>query len=229
MRRFLHLILWLGLILSLSACAVSAPAAPPPLYVALGASDSVGIGAPDPARDGWVPQLQQRLPPGARLVNLGVSGARIADAVQQQLPVAAEQRPDLVTIWLAVNDFNARVPLDRYERDLDRLLTAVQATQPRRILIGNIPALEQLPVYGVTGVTDMSRPQVQAEVARWNEVIARQAVRHGATLVDLHSGWTELASHPEYISGDGFHPSAAGYQRLADVFYAALEASGGID
>lgn len=225
MRRFLHLILWLGLILSLSACAVSAPAAPPPLYVALGASDSVGIGAPDPARDGWVPQLQQRLPPGARLVNLGVSGAKIADAVQQQLPVAAEQRADLVTIWLAVNDFNARVPLDRYERDLDRLLPAVQATQPRRVLIGNIPALEQVPVYSVA---DMSRPQLQAEVARWNEVIARQAARHGATLVDLHSSWTELASHPEYVSGDGFHPSAAGYKAIADLYYQALQQSGGL-
>lgn len=226
MPRFLDAILGLALILVLSGCAATAPAAPPPVYVALGASDSVGIGAPDPARDGWVPQLQQRLPPGARLVNLGVSGAKIADAVQQQLPVAAEQRADLVTIWLAVNDFNARVPLDRYERDLDRLLTAVQATQPRRVLIGNIPALEQIPVYSVAGV---SRQQLQADVARWNEVIARQAARHGATLVDLHDGWTELASHPEYVSGDGFHPSAAGYQRLADIFYTTLQQSGGLD
>lgn len=226
MPRFLDAILGLALTFVLSGCAATAPAAPPPVYVALGASDSVGIGAPDPARDGWVPQLQQRLPPGARLVNLGVSGAKIADAVQQQLPVAAEQRADLVTIWLAVNDFNARVPLDRYERDLDRLLTAVQATQPRRVLIGNIPALEQIPVYSVAGV---SRQQLQADVARWNEVIARQAAHHGATLVDLHSGWTELAGHPEYVSGDGFHPSAAGYQRLADIFYTTLQQTGGLD
>ncbi len=226
MRHFLAVLIWFSLALLLSGCVAAAPATAPPVYLALGASDSVGVGAANPARDGWVPQLQQRLPPGTRLVNLGVSGAKIADAVQQQLPVAAEQHPDLVTIWLAVNDFNARVPLDRYERDLDRLLTAVQATQPRRVLIGNIPALEQVPVYSVA---DMSRPQLQAEVARWNEVIARQAARHGATLVDLHSSWTELASHPEYVSGDGFHPSAAGYQRLADVFYTALETSGGLD
>lgn len=226
MRHFLAVLIWFSLALLLSGCVAAAPATAPPVYLALGASDSVGVGAANPARDGWVPQLQQRLPPGTRLVNLGVSGAKIADAVQQQLPVAAEQHPDLVTIWLAVNDFNARVPLDRYERDLDRLLTAVQATQPRRVLIGNIPALEQVPVYNVA---DMSRPQLQAEVARWNEVIARQAARHGATLVDLHSSWTELASHPEYVSGDGFHPSTAGYQRLADVFYTALETSGGLD
>lgn len=226
MRHFLAVLIWFSLALLLSGCVAAAPATAPPVYLALGASDSVGVGAANPARDGWVPQLQQRLPPGTRLVNLGVSGAKIADAVQQQLPVAAEQHPDLVTIWLAVNDFNARVPLDRYERDLDRLLTAVQATQPRRVLIGNIPALEQVPVYSVA---DMSRPQLQAEVARWNEVIARQAARHGATLVDLHSSWTELASHPEYVSGDGFHPSTAGYQRLADVFYTALETSGGLD
>ena len=226
MGRFLWLILALSLIAALGGCAARSPADAPLVYVALGASDSVGVGAPDPARDGWVPQVQQRLPPGTRLVNLGVSGAKLSDAVQQQLPVAAEQRPNLVTIWLAVNDFNARVPLDRYEGDLDRLLTAVQASQPRRILIGNIPALEQIPVYSVSGVP---RERLASEVARWNEAIARQAARHGAILVDLHSGWTELASHPEYVSGDGFHPSAAGYQRLADVFYATLQASGGLE
>lgn len=55
MPRFLDAILGLALTLVLSGCAATAPAAPPPVYVALGASDSVGIGAPDPARDGWVP------------------------------------------------------------------------------------------------------------------------------------------------------------------------------
>jgi lysophospholipase L1-like esterase len=36
-------------------------------------------------------------------------------------------------------------------------------------------------------------------------------------LVDLYSGWAELAAHPDYISADGFHPSSAGYRRLADL------------
>jgi lysophospholipase L1-like esterase len=76
--------------------------------------------------------------------------------------------------------------------------------------------------------TDIPRGDLAAEVARWNAAIARQAERHGALLVDVHSQWTELAAHPEYVSADGFHPSAAGYQRLAELFYLTLQAGGGL-
>lgn len=216
----------LGLLaLLLVGCAPSSQAARPLVYIALGASDSVGVGAANPARDGWVPQLHRRLPPGTRLVNLGVSGFKLSEALDQELPVALDTQPDLVTVWLAVNDFNARVNLTQYERDLDRLLTALVERRPQRILMGNVPALERVPVYNGTGIAPN---RIEGEVARWNEVIARQAQKHGVILVDLHSQWTELEAHPDYISADGFHPSAAGYQAIADLFYQALQQSGGL-
>jgi len=43
--------------------------------------------------------------------------------------------------------------------------------------------------------------------------------RNQCELVDLFAHWKELALHPEYISFDGFHPSANGYTRLAEIFY----------
>jgi lysophospholipase L1-like esterase len=55
---------------------------------------------------------------------------------------------------------------------------------------------------------------------RWNQVIATVVQRHHAVLVDLFQAG--LAGHPEYISGDGFHPSDAGYKRLADLFWAQI-------
>lgn len=215
----LHLV---TLLVAAASCAPPRQTTRPLVYVALGASDSVGVGAANPAQDGWVPQFHRRLPPGTRLVNLGVSGFRLSQALEQTLPVALDARPDLVTVWLSVNDFNARVNLDRYERDLDRLLGALAEAQPKLILIGNVPALERVPVYSAVNIP----PDLLAqEVARWNAVITRQAARHGAVIVDLHSHWTELADHPEYISADGFHPSAAGYSRVADLFYQAYAAS----
>jgi len=39
-------------------------------------------------------------------------------------------------------------------------------------------------------------------------------------LLDLYH--TDLASHPNYISSDGFHPSSQGYAQLADLFWAAI-------
>ena len=62
---------------------------------------------------------------------------------------------------------------------------------------------------------------VRYEVQRWNAAIGQVAHKHGATIVDLYAGWSELAQHPEYVSSDGFHPSTAGYARLAELFHAA--------
>ena len=62
----------LALALGLSACGAPvldvAPQPKPLIYVALGASDAVGIGAGDPARESWVAVLASQMPSGTRLV-----------------------------------------------------------------------------------------------------------------------------------------------------------------
>ena len=196
------------------------PQTRPPVYVALGASDAVGVGAADPARDSWVAVLHRQLPPDTRLVNLGIGGILLRDALVQQLPVALDAAPDLVTVWLAVNDFNARVPLQEYSASLDELLGQLATRTQARILVANIPDLTLVPIYGVVG-----RDILQAEIARWNAAIAAAAERHGAILVDLYPLGPELAGRPEFVGLDGFHPSAEGYRRLAEVMWQAIEAN----
>ncbi len=219
------LLLSLGLFV-LAACApqsTAAPSAPsnkPLVYVALGASDAVGVGAGGPA-ESWVADLAHKLPAGSRLVNLGISGEKLQGTLVDELPVAVDAKPDLVTIWLAVNDINAHVAPQRYEQDLDTMLTTLQQQTHARIAVGNVPDLSLLPAYG-----GIDRATVKLEVDRWNAVIARQAAQHGATLIDLHASWKDLAAHPEYVGIDGFHPSADGYQRLADIFYSGMRAGG---
>ena len=200
------------------ACAAPAHVQKPLTYVAIGASDAVGVGASNPESEGWVPRLASRMGDRATLVNLGVSGSTLSRALDEQLAPALDAHPDIVTVWLAVNDMNARVPLDTYASELDTLLAQLQATHAR-VLVGNVPNLGQLPVYGAIDSAALS-----AEVDRWNAVIAAAVVTHGAILVDVHARWSELGDHPEYVSADGFHPSAEGYQRLSDVFAESLNA-----
>ncbi len=159
------------------------------------------------------------LPDGSRFVNLGVSGSLIRQALDQQLPVALDAAPDLVTVWLAVNDYGARVPLPRYASDLDQLLGTLRAQTRASVLVGNIPDLGVLPVAARFDLRD---------IERWNRAIGELTSRHGAALVDLQPVWQEVVQHPEYISSDGFHPSATGYQRLADVFYTEAARSLGL-
>lgn len=190
----------------------------PLVYAAIGASDTVGVGAPDPAKDGWVPQLARRLPPGSKLVNLGISGARLSDAIEEELPKAIQAKPDFVTVWNVVNDLNANVDLVAYERDLDRLLGELTSKTSARVMIGNCPDLTRVPAYARLGIPP---EQLRAEVARWNTVIARAVGKHPnrVYLVDLYARSDELEFDPGLVSVDDFHPSARGYARLADVFW----------
>jgi lysophospholipase L1-like esterase len=220
-RDVVGLLVALAMLATAAGCGRAGQPARPLTYVALGASDAVGVGAPDPERDGWVPRFGAALGPGARVINLGVSGSTLAQALREQLEPAVEADPDVVTVWLAVNDLVGRVPLDRYAADLDRLLERLAATDAR-ILVGNVPDLT--PVAGRSGVDPAT---LRAEIARWNAAIADVAGRHGAEVVDLNVHWRELAEHPEYVSVDGFHPSQAGYARLAEIFAEAYARPGG--
>jgi len=149
----------------------------------------------------------------ARVVNLGVNGSTLAQAVKEQLGPALDAHPDLVTVWLAVNDLNGRVPLPQYEATLEYLLSQV-SQDGRCVLVGNVPDLTQAPAYSRTDPMAL-----RAAIQQWNAVIAAVAGRHGASVVDLDARWREMTERPELISADGFHPSAEGYARLATIFY----------
>jgi lysophospholipase L1-like esterase len=190
------------------------PAARPLAYVAIGASDTVGVGADDPAHNGWVPRLAQLLGPNVRVHNLGVSGTLLRTARQDQLPVAIREQPDLVTVWLAVNDLNAHVPLDQYFADLDGLLASLADQTHAVVLVANVPDLTHVPLY-----RDQDPGALRSTVKTWNEAITNAAERHRAHVVDLFAEYAELAAHPEDLSSDGFHPSSAGYARIADLFF----------
>src|SRR6195256_1933159 len=174
MRLLWMAVLGLATILAGSACVSRAQAQKPLTYVAIGASDAVGVGARDPETEGWVPRLGATFGPNVRIVNLGVSGSTLAQALAEQLAPAVDAQPDVVTVWLAVNDLNARVPLERYSADLDALLTQLSTTHAR-VLVGNVPDLGRLAVY-----RGVDPAPLQAEVDRWNQAIADTTARHGA-------------------------------------------------
>ena len=220
MSRFLPAIFVLILTAACLPHGASGAGTAPLVYVAIGASDAIGVGASAPEQDGWVPLLRDRLPDDSTLVNLGVSGSKLSEALEQQLPVALAAQPDLVTVWLAANDLTGRVPLEAYTADLDRLLAALDTTGAT-VLLGNLPDLAQLPALRAVDPT-----LVRQEVDAWNAAIAEVASHHRVILVDLRTTWQELAAHPEYVAADGFHPSSLGHARLAERFWQALQASG---
>jgi acyl-CoA thioesterase-1 len=203
---------------SLTACGWSreVPTGVVPVHVALGASDAVGVGAARPAQDGWVPLVTAGLPEGTELVNLGVSGATLSDVIAGQLPIAIDADPRWVTLWPGPNDLRNGVALATFSGQLEQIIAALQppAGEQRMVAVLNLPDLRLLAAFART-----DRATLDAQVRAWNAAIAATVSRHAqyTVLVDLDAGWAELAAHPDYISADGFHPSSAGYRRLADL------------
>lgn len=195
-------------------------AAPPPVYVALGASDAVGVGADNPAAEAWPAVVHAGLPQGTQFINLGISGATLGDVVRDELPPALDARPGIVSIWPGVNDLRARVPLATFTSQLDQILgrfSQPQGDSPTLVVL-NIPDLRRLPVFAV-----VDPALLDATVREWNVAIAEVAQRHGAIQIDLYGQAPELVEHDEYISADGFHPSSAGYRRIAELVLTALD------
>ncbi len=204
--------------------------AAPVTYVAVGASDSVGVGTDDPTLDAWpVVLTRTALPAGSTLDNFGRNGATVASALDEQLAPALATEPTLVTVFLAVNDLRIATSVATYEAQLSQLVGALRRDGSTRVLLGNLPPVDHLPLYRSQAGTTFPEPAVVvALVADFNEAISRVADETGAELVDLHAVMTEAIANGTVdglISGDGFHPSTAGNVAIADAFAAVLELS----
>jgi len=232
---------------ALGGCAAHRPAGPavspagaPLRYVAVGASETVGVGADEPLRDAW-PQVffRRALPRAATFVNLGVPGATVADALTRQVPAALDLQPDVVTVWLNVNDLIAGVTPTDFEAQLGDLVHRLRRNGATRVLVANTPNLDRLPAYircrtdpqdGLCQQTVAGRrlPEPAAlgrAVDGYNAAIGRVANRERAILVDLHAAEARAradGTEPSLVAADGFHPSTAGHGAVAATFAAAL-------
>ena len=193
----------------------------PVTYVALGASDAVGVGSNSPGSQGYVPLVAARLPKGSHLINLGISGIRLHEALSKELPLALSTSPDLITIWLVANDFIDGVTYDDYMHDLNILLQQLHTSTHARLVMANLPDLTLLPSFAHK--TTAQKMRTRAAISEWNAGIAQLATRYDTVVVDLFRLGSQLTAHPEYVSGDGFHPSSSGYAQLANYFWLAIK------
>lgn len=208
---------------TVAATSTPIPTATPVIrYVAIGASDTVGVGAADPVSGSWPARLAALLPPGSAYVNLGVSGSVAIQAKDQQLPGAIAQRPTVVSIWLAVNDMNATIEPASYREALAAIVDALVARTEAKIFVGNVPDVRGVPAY-----QDADKERLFALITAYNEAIAAVVAPHGgrAVLVDLYTGSAPLVSTIT-VSADGFHPSDEGYRLIAERFANAMRANG---
>jgi len=190
----------------------------PIVYVALGDSTGSGVGA---RNGGYVARLFTRLlehRAGSELVNLCVSGATTNDVQRGQLQSGVQRSPDLVTLGIGINDIGHGVSIEQFAKNYDEILSTLKDQTKAVIVVTNIPDISTAPriPFGM-------RAEYQRQIEQFNSRLEEIARSHEVTIFDIFTiTRSELPSHPEYFSSDGFHPSDEGYELWAEQMWPTL-------
>lgn len=174
------------------------------VYVALGDSAAQGVGASRPER-GYVGLLADQLRADTGepvlVVNLSVSGAKVADVVQTQLPRLEGLDADIVTVAIGGNDVRG-YSRERFSADVERLLDGL----PRGSYVADVP-------YFMHGRWETS----SAEAAG---IVRAAAQEHGMIVVPLNDELRAegLQAMLTQTAADLFHPNDRGHAVWARAF-----------
>jgi len=220
----------------LAAACASAPAAPPfqnpsheprrfgtagePLtYVVMGDSTAAGQGAAydDGLAVGTAHHLARTH--AVSLINLGISGARVADVARDELADATRAKPDVVLLAAGANDVTHLTPIGSMERNLRTIVTGLRAANPTVAIV-------------VTGSPDMTTPpripRLLRGIAGWrtravNAMFRRVAADSHLTFAPIADETGPLfAADKTLFDTDRFHPNARGYATWIAVADRAL-------
>ncbi len=147
----------------------------------------------------------------------GWTTAELAAAIRRENPPADH---DLVTLLIGVNNQYRGLPLEEYRLEFAQLLaTAVRLARERsrRVVVLSIPD------WGVTPFAEgRGRERIASEIDRFNDAAHGITTRAGAAWVDVTA---DSRAHPADLVADGLHPSAAAYERWAQLALPAVLAA----
>ena len=173
-------------------------------YVALGDSAAQGIGASKPQL-GYVGLLANHIElytgQKVKIINLSVSGAKIKDVIDKQIPQLKHLSPNLVTVEIGSNDVENNFEESMFQSQYQALAEQL----PPGTLVSNIP------YFG-----GRSRKNSVAIIA--SNLISNSASTHNLKLVDLQKYTHEHQSILNYAA-DFFHPSDRGYKNWEAAFW----------
>lgn len=192
----------------------------PTLRVAVLGDSSVTAPGVATVEEIWVSRVAARLAETRHVIlqSFATGGARVSDLIAHQLEPALDCRPDLVFLSVGANDALKGVPIWRFERRLDKLVSAFTTTGATVIQsgvgdLGTIPRLYP-PL----------RNLLSSRALAFDRAHRRVAWRHGSTVVTQrtadHQVWYQ---DRDLWAEDLFHVSAAGHERWAGVTLEALQ------
>jgi acyl-CoA thioesterase I len=202
-RRF---VVSISLLLAAASLLISeARAAEQPVLVCFGDSITAGYGLQ--AGQSYPDALQRDLNAGGyhyKVSNQGTSGATTKDAVAG-LRSILQFHPDVVVVEFGGNDGLRGLPPDQTRRNLDQVVTTLEAAHIKILLAGiTLP-----PNYGAD------------YIHAFEQVFRDLAAKHHVTFVPMI--YKDLVHVPGTIQQDGIHPTAKGSEIIAKTLLSALK------
>ncbi len=203
---FRRLVVSIGVLLLGGALAAApARAAERPVLVCFGDSITAGYGLQ--TGQAYPDALQRDLDRAGyhyKVDNQGTSGATTKDAVAE-LRAIVLLHPDVVIVEFGGNDGLRGLPPDQTRRNLDQVLTGLEAAHIKVLLAGiTLP-----PNYG------------QDYIVQFEQVFRDLAARHHVAFVPMI--YKDLIHQTGVIQGDGIHPTAKGSEIIANTLLPVLK------
>jgi lysophospholipase L1-like esterase len=192
----------------------------PLTLVVLGDSSVAGVGA-DAAEDTLTYGVAKALSDRYRvsLHALGVSGSRLADVVDRQLPQVDGMEPDIVLVCVGTNDVTHGTRLREARRQLRLLVDGLAEVAPdAKVIVSGLP-----PAETATAFHRPLRDLIGLRALLFTRLYRTQLTPHGVSVFDI-AKLTKSAFHGkrEMFSADRFHPSSAGYAFLGTIYGRAV-------
>jgi lysophospholipase L1-like esterase len=168
-----------------------------------------------------------------KVLNYGKSGEPIDDGRQRLPRDLATQHPQALLLLDGYNDLLAacaeKNPVDVGSAKCAAVTTDVVTGYRKMIQIAKNAGVAYVFVSTLTPSGPyIPGPQVKTDrrialsaITATNTKLVPVAQAEGATLVDSFAAF--VGHEAEYIADDGLHPRRAGYQALADTFFAAIK------
>ncbi len=143
------------------------------------------------------------------MTNAGVAGETLVEGAVRFHEVVADTRPEVVLLMEGVGRLALMGP--DYSTALARDMVQNAKAQGARVLVGSM-----LPT-----IAGRSRSQPVGDLVAFNSHLQLMAALEGVAFVDLYNAL--LPEVAAVIGIDGLHPTEAGYRRIAEIFFAAIQ------
>lgn len=152
------------------------------------------------------------------VVNRGISGHKASDLVARFEQDCLELAPDLVTIYIGVNDSwhftmgREHVGEESFERDYRWMLDRLAEQLPDTPVVMIVPFVADV---------DEDVRRIHEDLDPKVAIIRRLAAERGHALVDLEqvlAGALTSGMTPADFAEDGVHPTPAGHRLIADAW-----------